>query len=483
MTRKEMMAIVAGEMKENARAVLAGHGIPAAVLQEIIARPDVSGYLGGILFSLNTAKKGAVGLKKAGNFRIFGYKTNAEFLIKGREDVETFVSGLSGDDITKFTNDDNVVVVYIDKQAPYAPDAPVEEVIVSGAKLGMTFNTAVKKEIKGIGAGMYLAIMMGDSAWRTAEAAKAERSEAKNKAKQEKRNAGKLKAELVAKKKKALGDINAKRAALQAKAAKTARQLQQYNNFGAQLGAKPGSVRSTMGKIGAMNARLQNQKASVANAMAALSPAENKLVDMARKFIAKGDTRTAKKMLSDLDPIVASAVLNGVGGGDPVVAAKRKEIKGQIARLDARLEQLTIDLALAPADKKLSVRSMISKTSAQVKKLRDALGTYKNMSIAAYNKKAAILAETNAKIEKYIQRGANVSQALNKAINEIAATPAEKTVIKQQVIESIGNGMPVQYAVQQSIQDNIIDDSFGGSDLGGGFDSDEDLDSLIAGLI
>lgn len=482
MTRKEMMVLVADEMRTNARAVLAGHGIAAAVLQEVIVRPDIAGYLGGILYSMAAAKKGATGLKKAPNFRIFGYKNSGSFLVNCREDIETFVSGLNPDDAAKFTNQDNTVVVYVDKQAIVDPATPTEDVICSGARVGMTFESAIKKETKGLGGGMYLVIMWGDSALRKSEAATAERAAAKNEAKQAKRNPAKLKAELIKKKKAALGKINDARTALQQKAARTARQLQQYDRFGSQLGAKPGSIRSTMGKIGAMDARSGNQRAAVQNAMAMLTPAENKLVAMARKFMAKGDMRTAKSMVKDLDPTVANAVLNGTGGGDPVVAAKRKQIKAKIAQLDARAEQLILDLALAPADKKVSIKSMISKNNAAIKQLRDSLGTYKNMSITAYNKKAAILAETNAKIQTLLTRGANISQAINKAISEINATPAEKTLIKQQVAQAVAAGIPGQYAVQQSIQDNIVaDDSFLGDN--DDLDGADDLDSLIAGLI
>ena len=123
--------------------------------------------------------------------------------------------------------------------------------------------------------------------------------------------------------------------------------------------------------------------------------------------------------------------------------------------LAQRGDQLLAKLSVADVSKKNSIRSMISKNNAEIKRLRAQLGTYKNLSTAGRANKAAMLAKVNQEIEANIAEGASISQALNAAIANLNAKPQQKQVIKQQVMQQVADGMPVQYAVQQAVQDNV----------------------------
>jgi len=104
--------------------------------------------------------------------------------------------------------------------------------------------------------------------------------------------------------------------------------------------------------------------------------------------------------------------------------------------------------------KKLSLRSMISKNNAKINEYRAKLGTYKSMSPQAMQKKSLILKKTHEAIEANIAKGATISQALNLALAQMGLKPAQQQIIKQQVMQQVAAGTPMQYAVQQSIQEN-----------------------------
>ena len=113
-----------------------------------------------------------------------------------------------------------------------------------------------------------------------------------------------------------------------------------------------------------------------------------------------------------------------------------------------------VDLALAPAENlKRSIKSSISKNTSAIRTLRAKLGTYKNIGVVGMRNKANMLKEVNAAIESNIAEGASIREALENAIATINASPAQKQIIKQQVIAQVVSGMPMQYAVQQTLQE------------------------------
>lgn len=481
MTRKEFVLNVVEELKANPRAVLAGHGINAAVLQTIVQRPDVMAKLAVVLYSTKYAKKGAAGLKKASNFVIKGYKNFPEFNLKAREDVETFIGGLSPDDAAKFTNADNIMTILMLPQEKAASDEETSESIVSGKSVALTFDTAVRKEYK-IPGGLYLTVMIAESAARPAEVKTAERKEKINKKKNSRRTPAKIKAELKSKAAKKLEIIKRKNAALSDEAFAAEMELEQFARIGQQFGATGKAATNIIGAINKFGADSAQAKAAVDAAIASLTPEQKSDYNKAVAYMKKGKKAVARELLKDIgNPALSDFVLKQGGkilGADEKLAGMKKDLQNKIKALTVKNEQLLVDLALAPADKKLSIRSMISKNTSMINQLRAKLGTYKNLSVNAMRNKAKMLAETNATIEANIAKGATISQALNAAIAKLDATPAEKQLIKQQVIQQVSNGLPTQYAVQQAIQENISDvvDS---TELAGGSTTIDDILAMV----
>lgn len=459
-TKKEYVLQVVEQMKENPRAVLAGHGIQAAVLQQIISRPDIMSKLATILYSTKNVKKGAPGLKKANNFKISGYKNFADFNLNAREDVETFIAGLTPDDSAKFKNSDNIITILMLPQVTESIDTPEESVtaIISGKSVPLTFDTAVRREYK-IAGGIYLTVMMGDSVIRPIEAQVAERKEKVNNAKQVKRTPAKIVNELKSKAKKKLAALDTKRNALEAAAFTTGKQLQQFGNLGKALGAKnPKLAPHVVGAINKANKTAADKKAEVDAIVAGLTGEDLENYQGAVKYMKKGNEKVAKLFLKGLGiPVITDYVLNGpVQSGNEVVNARKKEIIGQLKALVAKNEELLTNLQTAPTvNVKRSIQSMLSRNNGKIRDLRAALGTYKNISVAGMVKKAEMLKSTHAAIDANIKAGATIEEALNSAIAQLTATPAQKEIIKQQVIEQVSNGANPQYAVQQAIQDNI----------------------------
>jgi hypothetical protein len=481
-SRKDFVLEVVQQLQENPRAVLAGHGILPAVLQTITARPDVMSKLATVLYSTVNAKKGAAGLKKAPNFRIFGYKSSGQLIDQGREDVESFVAGLSAEDVAKFNNSNNILVIVLQPQPAASGDEEVTEEIVSGKSVCLTFDQAISKAFKFPGA-MYLAIMMGDSVARPQEEAVAERKEKVNKAKQKKRTPAKVASELKAKAAKKLAILKAKRSNLTDEAYNTSLELNQYSSLGEEFGA--GSDATGKGIFNAMSKfdKGVNAKKAILDEINLLSPEDKELLNQAIAYKKAGKENLAKAMLKEINnPTITAFVLKASGSmqqlsslatSDEIIANRKKEYKSALRRLVIKNEQLLVDLALAPKEKQLSIRSMISKNNRAISDLRTKLGTYKNLSVEAMNNKAKMLKEVHAAIEENIASGENINAALTNALAALDAKAAQKEIIKQQVMEQVANGKPMQYAVQQAIQempeeeleDSALSDDFEMQDL------------------
>lgn len=451
MTKKEFVLQVVDQLLENPRKVLAGHGIQAAVLQTIVKRPDVMQKLASILYTLKTAKKGAVGLKKASNFQIKGYKTFPDMNMKAREDIETFIGGLNGDDQTKFNNAENVVTILMlpdtNGLVPGDEGDEVVQGIITGKSVLLPFDSAVRKEYK-IPGGMYLVVMVADSAVRPAEEKIALRNEKKNKRAAAKRTPAKIKMELKRKANKKLAKLADERASLKQKSYNTKMQLAQANYLRDALGDD-----DIMYGIGKRNMQASNYQINKAGIMAGLTPEQKGAYSAAQFLLKRGDKTAAKALLRKMGLHPSVATGSAPATGDAVVAARKSELRKKVRDLVKRNEQLMLDLSLAPAQKRLSIKSMISKNNSTIKALRARLGTYKNMSSQALNSKAAMLQQVNAAIEENIAAGNSISQALNAAIAELDATPQQKQIVKQQVMQQVASGMPMQYAVQQAVQD------------------------------
>lgn len=456
-TKKEFVSQVVEEILENPRKILAGHGISAAVLQQIIKRPDVMARLASILWTLKAFKRGAKGLKKANGFQIKGYKNFPEMNMKAREDIEKFVATLEESDMGAFNNAENVATILMLPEQTTTDDENIGEEIASGKSLLIKFDTAVRREYK-IPGGMYLVIMIADSAVRTSEEKAAKREAKKNASKYRKRTPARLKAELKAKAKRKLEILKKKRTELEDEAFDLNMEAEQSayleDTFGEDI----------LGGIEAMNAdaaQLQNVKAQT---LAGLNRNDKRAYNYGMKLLKAGKKAAAKAVFATMsNPDIIDVINSKPTTGDDMVKARKAQLRKEIRALNRRGDQLLVDLSLAPENKKLSIRSMISKNSAKIKQLRAKLGTYKNLSAAGRANKAAMTAKVNDMIEQNIAAGENISQALNNALAAIDAKAAEKQIIKQQVMEQVADGMPIQYAVQQAVQQmptqqQVVDD-------------------------
>lgn len=482
MAKKDFVLKVVDQLLENPRKVLAGHGIQAPVLQAIVKRPDVMQKLATILYTLKSSKKDALGLKKASNFQIKGYKSFPDMNMKAREDIETFIGGLSADDQVKFNNADNVItILMLPDTTGLVPGDEGDDVvqgIITGKSVLLPFDSAVRKEYK-IPGGMYLVIMIGNSAVLPAEERIALRNEKKNKAKAAKRSPAKIKMELKRKANKKLTRLANKRAGLKQKAYNTKMQLAQANYLRGALGDD-----DIMYGIGKRNMQASNYQINKAGIMAGMTPEQKGAYSAVQFLLKRGEKSAAKALLRKMGLHPSVATGSAPATGDAVVAARKAELRKKVRDLVKRNEQLMLDLSLAPAQKRLSIKSMISKNNSTIKALRARLGTYKDMSAQTLNNKAITLQQINAAIEENIAAGNSITQSLNNAIAELDATPQQKQMVKQQVMQQVASGMPMQYAVQQAVQDAYTQQALGTEEvlddttLTGSYDINDLLASL-----
>lgn len=442
-TKKELILGITEAVGANPRAVFAGHGLNSKVLKVVAGRPDVIAKLAVFLMSTKMAKKGAAGLKKNAAFKIFGYPTFGDFNKNARTDVEVFMSGLSPEDSASFNNDENIFTIIA---LPDTKTGDTEADIVSGKSVAMEFGKAVKKEYK-IPGGMYIAVMFGNSIIAPVEEKKAVVKEKVTKKRSEKKTPAKIKAILQRKAKSKLTAIANQKAKLDAKARKTSMQMQQYGQLAGKMGAQQG--------VNILDAS-RNYNAKIKSLMKTVNPSDRKIVKMASESFAKGDLKTAKVLLKGLEnPQVAQFILSGAPRtADDVFAARKVELKKAIKALTVKNEELLVQMSLAPtAKQKAALKFAIKKNAEKINDLRDKLAAVSTpISKSELNKKAKMLADTNAAIANNIARGASIQQALNSAIAKLEATPEQKQQIKQQVIQQMADGTPAQYAVQQAIQ-------------------------------
>lgn len=446
MTRKEFVVAVTEQLQAEPRAVLAGHGIQSAILKEIAIRPDVMGKLAAFTFMTNNFKKGAKGLKKSSDFKITGYKNFAEFNMKARTDVESFVAGLSPVDADEFENNENIITMLI---LPDTKTDNMESDIANGKSVVTKFDTAVKKEYK-INGGFYLTIMFGNSLIRGVEENKAE-SKAKQNAKLvavKQASASKLKAELVAKAKAKAAKIAEVTSKLAGKAAGLGAELEQFGSLADEFGATSTNPRNVL-------AAMKRYTVETKRFLAKLNPAEKLVYTEAMKAMKKGNIQKVNQLLVGLGNDQLTAIVKGgnLTDADAKLTARKLEIKKQIKLLDQKNEALLAKLEAAPTPRaKAQIRFDMKKIATKVNILKSKLGVYKDLTPAAIKSKADLLKSTNAMIADNIAKGATVQQALNAALGKLPATEEIKQQIKEQVIQQIANGTPTQYAVQQAIQ-------------------------------
>ncbi len=457
MGKKQWITGVVEELAANPRKVLAGHGISGAMLKKISEREDVMKYLASNLYYLRSRKLDARGLKKSNVLNIKAYKNFAEFNTKARLDVEKFMSGLKGKDLAEFSNADNIVAIVFAPTQSHSEEGDDIIIDMLNPSEQINFDKAVRKEYKIPGAS-YVIMMIAPSAVLPAEERKASMLANKTKRKNDVEDkAAKIKARFAKKKKlvkkqtkRALGKLDAQRAALQDRQFGLNMQNAQYQYLRKKTGAQD------------LWTGIQNMNAKAA-ALAAkrLNSTDAKLFMLANKLKEQGDDASAKAILSKIkDRKKVAAIVNGGGlttTGNDMIDARKKELARTIRQVSKKLEQLEVDLALAPVQKRTSVKSMISKYKAQLKQLKARMKFYNDKNTMAMGGKAQQLAQVRAAIEANIEQGKSISASLNTALATLDAEEAQKLKIKQDIVQQVADGVPMQFAVQQAIQDNIED--------------------------
>lgn len=399
MKKETFVLDIVEELRQNPRPVFASHKLNPAVMNLVSDRPDVLAKLASILWVLKLAKKGANGLKASPGFKILGYKTFGNLIDSSREDIETFISGLPTEEQNTFSNADNVIGLMVAKDVANTGEEDLETLIISGKTVALPFEKLVQKGFAMPGS-MYILVLISDKLLRPVEEKIAIRKEKINKKKEAKRIPGKIKAELKAKAEKRLNALKKKRSELESTLYSTTKELEQFKQIGKEFNVETG------------------KPSEVFNAMN-----------------------------------VAKTV--GVNTGK-IIEAKRQALKDRIKYLTSRSEELLVRLSTEKDQNKiLSIKSMISKNSTEIRDARARLGTYKNMSPKAIRNKAQILKDVSKSIENNILEGMSIGDSLNKALSELIAKPAEKQIIKQEVMQQVANGVPTAFAVQQALQSNV----------------------------
>lgn len=450
MTRKDFMLEVTEVLAQNPRGILQGHGIAPTVLKQISARPDIMGKLAAFLYSTKYAKKGAVGLKKQKNFKISGYKNFAEFNLKGRQDVEKFMSSLDPKDADTFQNNENILVLVA---LPDTQSGDLESDMVSGKSIVTKFDTAIKKEQKSIG-GFYITIMWGNSAIRPAEEKLAKAKAKVNAVKVEKSQGtvAKIKRKLTSKERK----VASKAANLQRTNRKLAHKAQVANAHLDEL--------SSLGKrfVGAQTTNVTDIKrgmnsynTATKRVLSKLTPEEKSAYERASKLMKSGDSRKAKGILRTLgNEDVTNIVLNGnLTDSKSVLSARRKELRTQISKLNDKAARLVDKKNNATSARARAQANFdLKKTQEQIKILNARIKTTSDISGKTKQSKVGLIKKINQAIATNLELGKSFRESLNNVMAKVPVSEQVKQQIKQQVIETVANGGAAQFAVQQAVQ-------------------------------
>lgn len=436
MTKKDFVLKTVADFKLNPKGCLVGHGIKATVLNAIADRADVAAKLGLVLFSTTNAMKGAKGLKKSPGFSIKGYDTFGEFNIKGRADVEDFIATLAPGE--EFENNKNIVVIVVQPDDDIKMDDA--EQIVSGPSLIVPFESAIRKEQKQIG-GKYLMIMVSDSIKRTGAL---------------KTPKVKVPTTATAQKNALLKKLRAKKATI-GKRLESARgtmssyqnQIRQYQQISKILGPD----------FDTNDTERTSFLKSLNTAIKRAGEGDKAVVADYYRLMKRGKKSEAKKLLKYVNPKLAEMILAEVPESRlEQLNARKRSLRAKLATLDTRAAEIMeeIDDMKAEGYDTYSQTAALRRTMAEIGKLRDQLGTYRNMTPEAFAKKNSMLAEVAAKVESLVAEGESINNAINVALGKTNATPVEKVVIRQQVANQIAEGTPVGVAIQQAVQEAVV---------------------------
>lgn len=447
MTRKQYVLDVTAAIQENPRLILGGHGIKANLLKVVSSRPDILAKLAVFSFATKAGRRGARGLKKTDIFKISVYKNFPEFNGKAREDVAIFQEKLPENDAMTFSNQENIITLIV---LPDTPSGDVQNDIVSGKSVALTFDKAVKTEYK-VPGGMYVTIMFGNSGILPRVETKAKAKAAINERKEVKRKPAIIKAEFKRKQNAKLNRLNSGRIQLQAKARVVGAELQEFNKFGRQLTGL-GNDASATKIFNALNKYTANNQRLLSN----LSPSDLEKYNKAVAYYKRGNNTKAAGMLRSIDSRLISSAKYGQTLESAISKRKRSVLNKRIGQIEEKWYKMNERLeaydaegnAKGAADTRFAMRKMLAAYKAEKAKTRAlSVGSVKD-----YNAKVRELDSINKMIEANLAKSASVGEALANAIANSPASQEMKSDVVESVMQQVISGTPEQYAPQQAVQ-------------------------------
>jgi len=445
MTRKQYVVEVTSQLQADAKAVLAGHGLKPAYLNLIASRPDVCAKLAMMAYSSKAAKKGKNALKRGLNFKVCGYKSFTDFNFVARKDVEAFMSRLGASDAATFNNADNILTLVI---LADTATGELENDIVNGQSVVVSFAQSVLKDYK-IPGGIYITMMFGSSYIAPREEANAGRKESINKRIAARRTPAKIRAELTAKAKSKLTAIKVTNSKLKGAASKPAAELQQFAQLGRAVGIEafedPKEVINAIKEYNSTNKAL----------LKSLDSGDKALYVKAANLYKRGKIVQANRILAEIGIPALTALVRGGNkvSTDAIAAEKAKAYRAKIKEISGVNVKLLDKLEAAKtAREKANVRFAIKQNTNAIKAIKAKMSVHKDLKVTTIRNKAKVLAETNRMIEQNLAKGATIQQALQMALSKLPVDQQVKEQVRQDIVQQIAAGTPMQYAVQQSIQ-------------------------------
>jgi hypothetical protein len=383
---------------------------------------------------------------------------------------------LSPEDAASFSNDENILTICV---FPDQSTGDTEVDIATGKSIALPFNKSVLSEYKmGTGA-QYIIVMFGDSYILPRDEKLAKAQAAKNKKLSARKTPAKLRQELTSK-------ANAKKAALLStgvdlrnNAAKTAGELEQVARLAKAAGFEGDVTTDPKAAVEAIKAYNTKYKNMIKN----LDPGEKKFYLKAVNLYAKGTAegkRKANAILAELAiPELNDLARSGVKNlrPDVVTAERKKALNAKIREISAANEKLAAIVANPKSSKeKADTAFKIRANIAKVKELKARIAMLGDIKITTIRNKAKMLADVQAQIEANLGKGMEIDQALQAALAKLPVDEDTKQQVREQIIEQVADGMPTQYAVQQSIQNIAVEQEIPVEDEIVADDLDLDLD-------
>jgi hypothetical protein len=437
-TKKIYVEKVVPIIQKNAKSVLAGHKIPPAIITMIQTRPDVCAKIAVFGFNTINWKKGDKALKKNEQFKISGYKNYMDFSKNSISDIAKFQETLPLKDKKTFQANENVVTLLI---VPDVATSDINSDIVTLKSTILTYGKSLDRTYSGLG-GIFITIAFGESYILPNNVKRAIVKEKLNKKINVRKTPAKVKQELAQKNKEKLAKLKAEGAGYKDEKTRLSAQLQELQGLNTEFG-------------GGAKEFDRGVKAEIKTNLAELTPKERKMYMDIEKYRADGKDSIADAIEADF---IANSnrdiLVNTPKNSTEILGERKANYEGNISKLEASNLELTDKITNAPNAKVKSalnytLRQNLAKIEATKAKL-NALG-YSNKLSSTIEKKRAMLARINEKMELNFIAGMTIKDAMN---NAVATSNIDKETIAEisaDLKEEVANGMTQEEAIIEVI--------------------------------